>query len=74
MVCDLDADARMTIVMRFIGGVLQNLILLFLNSGSRTALHWRMHNMSSDTAPRNLEGAIEDSRPFRLPRAHQALH
>jgi hypothetical protein len=29
MVGDLDADARMTIVMRFIGGVLQNFILLF---------------------------------------------
>jgi hypothetical protein len=29
MVRDLDADARMTTVMRFIGGVLQNLILLF---------------------------------------------
>jgi len=29
MVCDPGVDARMTIVMRFISGVLQNLILLF---------------------------------------------
>jgi hypothetical protein len=29
MVRDLDANARLTIVTRFIGGFLQNLILLF---------------------------------------------
>jgi hypothetical protein len=29
MVCDPAVDARMTIVMRFIGGILQNFILLF---------------------------------------------
>jgi hypothetical protein len=33
MVCELDADARMTIVMRFISGALQNLILLVLKLG-----------------------------------------
>jgi len=35
MVCDLDADARMTIVMRFISGTLQNLITLFLTFGKQ---------------------------------------
>jgi hypothetical protein len=55
MVRDLDAEARMTIVMRFIGGVLQNLILLFLKTREvRTALHRQMHNVSSDTASTEL--------------------
>jgi len=55
MVRDVDADARMTIVTRFIGGFLQNLILnSFENSEARTAWHRRMHNTSSDTAPRDV--------------------
>jgi hypothetical protein len=57
MVCDPGVDARMTIVMRFISGVLQNLISSFFETReARTALHWRMHNMSSDTTPRNFQG------------------
>jgi hypothetical protein len=38
MVRDLDADARMTIVMRDIGGALRNSILLFLKLGSRDGI------------------------------------
>src|SRR5258708_39847146 len=60
MVRDLDANARLTIVTRFIGGFLQNLILLFLKTReARTALHWRMHNLSSDTA----SAELRDSNP-----------
>jgi hypothetical protein len=72
MVCDLDADARMTIVTRFISGALQNLISsCFKTREARTALHRRMHDMSSDTAPRNLEG--RDRIPtFSAADCHQA--
>src|SRR6266540_6321924 len=52
----------------------QNLILLLKTREARTALQWRMHDMSSDTAPRNLECAIEDSRPFPAAARHQTLH
>jgi hypothetical protein len=38
MVRDLDANARMTIAAQFIGGFLQNLILLFENSGSKDGI------------------------------------
>jgi hypothetical protein len=55
MVRDVDADARMTIVTRFIGSFLQNLILILLKTReARTAWHRRMHNTSSDTAPRDV--------------------
>jgi hypothetical protein len=75
MVCDLDADARMTIAMRFISGALQNLILLVLKlREARTALHWRMHDMSSDTAPRNLEGRDLGFQTFSAADCHQAQH
>jgi len=59
MVRNLDADVRMTIVMRAISGVPQNLILLFLNSGSKDGIslaNAQYVKMSSDTARRNLEG------------------
>ena len=41
---------------------------------ARTALHWRMHDMSSDTAPRNLEGRDLGFQTFSAADCHQAQH
>jgi hypothetical protein len=62
-----DPDARMTIVMRFISGVLQNLIFLFLKLGKQGR-----HCTGECTTCQAIQcrgtfkGAIEDSRPSQL--------
>jgi hypothetical protein len=75
MVRDLDANARMTIAAQFIGGFLQNLILLFENSGSKDGIALaNARYVKRNSGAKLWKGAIEDSSPFPAAARHQALH